>query len=102
VKKGKTNRRQKTLLKEDRRQQKVLGADIPVTSMQECINTSQTVTISAEIETLLHYITLKNNGSITPKKYLTQRRKERRGKTLQSFKNGSILTIALCVSATLR
>ena len=36
------------------------------------------------------------------KKYLTQRRKERRGKTLQSLINGSILTIALCVSASLR
>ena len=71
MKKGKTNRRQETLSKEDRRQQKVFGADILGTSMQERINTSQTVTISAERETLLHFITLKNNRLITQKKVVS-------------------------------
>jgi hypothetical protein len=71
VKNGKNNRRQEALPKQDRRQQKALGADIPGTSMQECIKTSQTVTISAEEETLLHFITLKNNRLITQKKVVS-------------------------------
>jgi hypothetical protein len=48
VEEVKNNRRQETLSKEDRRQQKAPGAETPDLSMQKRINTSQTVSISGE------------------------------------------------------